>query len=98
MVNWEAVQLKDIAGNHGKVFNNSTKWLVLFHGPPLRAKLTPPNESTASITYDVIVLYEIDCAYNMLPLYEYPDTLRPFHPEQVTSTDSTNRRPSASNR
>jgi hypothetical protein len=72
---------------------------VLLYESPVRAKLRPSNGSTAArIDDDVLVLLEIDRTYNEPPLFEYPYTLRPFRPKQVSFTGETNRHSRASYR
>jgi hypothetical protein len=67
MLKYHVFQWKNVARREGKVFNDSTEWLVLLDEPFLRAGLRPESESTAARTdNDVRVIFEFDRIYNRL--------------------------------
>jgi hypothetical protein len=67
MAKYHVVQQNEVAGRLGKVFNDSTKLLVLLWGPSVPAKPRPPLESTTARTDNIVVLFESDRTDNGLP-------------------------------
>jgi len=98
MAKCHADQYKDVAIHQGKVFSDSTKWLVLLYEASLQAKLRPQTEPTAVRKEDAVVVFEFNRTYNERPLRKYPRGLRPHHPMNASSSGKRNRRPRASHR
>jgi hypothetical protein len=83
MVEYHFVQKKDVVRRQTKVFNDSTKWLLLFDEPSLRAKLRPSNEFTTSRTDGVVDLFTFDLTYNGLASPRIPVRTPTVAPEEI---------------